>query len=442
MKSKKQLNVALVGNPNTGKTSLFNQLTGLTQKVGNYPGITVDKKQGSCKLPDGSTATITDLPGTYSINPTSLDESIVLETLLDNDNENYPDLVIVVAEVENIKRNLLLFTQVKDLKIPTLLVVNMADQMDRKGISIDLEELKAILNTEIVLVSARKREGIEDLKQALLRYETFDTTPLQSISDKIDKRYFEKIKSRLKGFSTYKSWLLITQKNPVGFISQASRTIIESFKEEEQRVKKYQHKETIYRYQYINEILKKTYFIDKDKAKDLRSNLDRILTHKIFGYVIFTAILFLMFQSVFDWASVPMDFIDESFSSLSEWAKNTLPSGVLSSLITEGIIPGIGGILIFIPQIAILFLFVSVLEETGYMSRVVFLMDKVMRRYGMSGKSVIPLISGTGLCYPSNYGNKKYWRLERSINYDFGNSIYYLFCTIARLCDYHSIDNS
>mgnify|MGYP000035101807 FL=1 len=401
MRSKKTVNVALVGNPNTGKTSLFNQLTGLTQKVGNYPGITVDKKQGTCKLGAEQTAIITDLPGTYSINPTSLDESIVLETLLDNDHENYPDIVVVVAEVENIKRNLLLFTQVKDLKIPTLLVVNMADQMDRKGISIDIEALKTILNTEIVLISARKREGIEALKEALLRYKAFDTTPLQSISDKIDKAYFEKIKSRLKGFSTYKSWLLITQKNPVNFISEASRTIIESFKKEEQQVKKYQHKETIYRYQYINEILKKTYFIDRSKAKDLRSNLDRILTHKVFGYVIFTAILLIMFQSVFNWASVPMDLIDVSFSNLSEWFKKELPQGVLSNLVTDGIIPGIGGIVIFIPQIAILFLFVSILEETGYMSRVVFLMDNIMRRYGMSGKSVIPLISGTACAIPA-----------------------------------------
>ena len=401
MKSKKNLNVALVGNPNTGKTSLFNQLTGLTQKVGNYPGITVDKKQGSCKLPDESVATITDLPGTYSINPTSLDESIVLETLLNNDSENYPDVVVVVAEVENIKRNLLLFTQVKDLKIPTLLVINMADQMERKGIYIDVAKLKEVLNTEIVLVSARKKEGIDVLKQTLLKYESFDKTPLLSIADKIDKPYFDEIKSRLKGFSTYKSWLIITQKKSVKFISEASKKVIENFKEDQNKLKKYQHKETIYRYQYINDVLKKTYKIDRSKAKDVRSRLDRVLTHKVFGYVIFTTILLLMFQSVFDWASVPMDFIDESFSSLSEYSKSTLPEGVFSSLISEGIIPGIGGIIIFIPQIAILFLFVSILEETGYMSRVVFLMDKIMRRYGMSGKSVIPLISGTACAIPA-----------------------------------------
>ncbi|WP_139957493.1 ferrous iron transport protein B [Flavicella sediminum] len=401
MKSKKNLNVALVGNPNTGKTSLFNQLTGLTQKVGNYPGITVDKKQGSSKLPNGTTATITDLPGTYSINPTSLDESIVLETLLDNDNENFPDVVIVVAEVENIKRNLLLFTQVKDLKIPTILVINMADQMERKGIFIDIEQLKEELKTEIVLISARKKEGINTLKKKLLGYKNFDTNPVLKVSDKIDKAYFEDVKARLKGFTTYKSWLLITQKEPVKFISEASKHVIENFKIDQSRLKKYQHKETIYRYQFINDVLKKTYKIDHSKAKDLRSYLDRVLTHKVFGYLIFTSILLLMFQSVFDWATLPMDFIDVTFSNLSEWAKMKLPEGVISNLITEGIIPGIGGIVIFIPQIAILFLFVATLEETGYMSRVVFLMDKVMRRFGMSGKSVIPLISGTACAIPA-----------------------------------------
>ncbi|MDG1804548.1 ferrous iron transport protein B [Flavicella sp.] len=399
--SSKKLNVALVGNPNTGKTSLFNQLTGLTQKVGNYPGITVDKKQGTCNLLDGSSAIITDLPGTYSINPTSLDESIVLETLLNNEGKEYPDLVIVVAEVENLKRNLLLFTQVKDLKIPTILVINMVDQMERKGISLDVAKLESILKTKIVLTSARKKDGIENVKEAISKYTECDVNPLFSISEKIDEAYFKEVKSSLRGFSLYKSWLLITQKNHVSFISEASKHIIDKFKVDREKLKKYQHKETIYRYQYINEVLKKTYSIDRTNGTDLRSTLDKVLTHKIFGYVIFTSILLLMFQSVFDWASVPMDYIDVFFSDLSAWSKENLPEGVFYDLFSEGIIPGIGGIVIFIPQIAILFLFVAVLEETGYMSRVVFLMDKIMRRFGMSGKSVIPLISGTACAIPA-----------------------------------------
>ena len=399
--SSKKINIALVGNPNTGKTSLFNQLTGMTQKVGNYPGITVDKKQGGCKLPDGTLAQITDLPGTYSINPNSLDESIVLETLLDTDSKDYPDLVVVVAEVENIKRNLFLFTQVQDLKIPAILVINMADQMERKGISIDLKKLKEALKTEIVLISARKKEGIEDLKQAIVNYQEVPREIPFQISGKIDVPYFNELKNSLKEFPLYKSWLLLTQKQEASFVSKTSRRILASFKKDPKKVKKYQHKETIYRYKFINDILKRTYLVDPSKAKDLRSRLDKVLTHRVFGYVIFTGILLLVFQSVFDWASVPMDWIDGFFSNLSKTVKHSLPEGVLTNLISEGIIPGIGGIVIFIPQIAILFLFVAILEETGYMSRVVFLMDKIMRRYGMSGKSVIPLISGTACAIPA-----------------------------------------
>jgi ferrous iron transport protein B len=399
--SSKKLNVVLVGNPNTGKTSIFNQLTGLTQKVGNYPGITVDKKQGSCKLSDGTDVIITDLPGTYSINPTSLDESIVLETLLNNESKDYPDLVVVVAEVENIKRNLLLFTQVKDLKIPAILVVNMADQMERKGISLDIPTLEQTLRTKIVLTSARRKEGIDEIKNAIINYKKYDTSSLFKISEKINQAYFDEIQASLRGFSLYKSWLLITQEKHVSFISEASKRIIDKFKIDQEKLKKYQHKETIYRYKYINDVLKKTYSIDRSKGNDLRSRLDKVLTHRVFGYAIFVSILLLMFQSVFDWASLPMDYIDLFFSNLSVWTKEMLPNGVLFDLISEGIIPGVGGIIIFIPQIAILFMFVAVLEETGYMSRVVFLMDKIMRRFGMSGKSVIPLISGTACAIPA-----------------------------------------
>ena len=199
MKGSVTTNIALVGNPNTGKTSLFNQLTGLKQKVGNYPGITVDKKVGTCKISDKFTAEIIDLPGTYSINPTTLDETIVLETLLNKENPSHPNLVIVVAEVENLKRNLLLFSQIKDLRIPTILVINMADQMKRKGISIDIAQLKKDLKTEIVLISSRKRTGIETLKKELENYRNWNTEPIASISNKIDKDFEQKMIHTVRG---------------------------------------------------------------------------------------------------------------------------------------------------------------------------------------------------------------------------------------------------
>ena len=400
--AKTDINVALIGNPNTGKTSLFNQLTGLNQKVGNYPGVTVDKKQGTCKLSATQNAIITDLPGTYSINPTSLDESIVLKTLLNKDIKSTPDVILVIADVENLKRNLLLFSQIKDLEIPTVLAINMVDQMHKKGISIDLSTLKVELNTEVVLISARKNTGIQEVKEAIIRcHVAAKASPLCAIDHKIDADYFNKLKEISPNYSMYELWLMITQNNYPESISKEEKEKLLAFKKDISKIKKYQHKETIYRYQEINRILKKTYLVDKTKARDLRSNLDKIFTHKIFGYAFFAFLLLVIFQSIFHLASIPMDAIDGFFAELSTIAKNNLPKGMLTNLITEGIIPGIGGVVIFIPQIAILFLFIAILEETGYMSRVVFLMDKIMRRFGMNGKSIIPLISGTACAIPA-----------------------------------------
>ena len=401
MPDPKAIKVALVGNPNTGKTSLFNQLTGLNQKVGNYPGITVDKKVGKARLSEQTFASIVDLPGTYSINPTTIDENIVLQTLLDHAHEDFPDVIVVVADIENIKRNLLLYSQIKDLKIPTILAVNMSDQISRKGIEIDLELLKKELKGAVVLISARKNLGIDKLKEAILNFKSLDTSSLAHISKKIDASYFQEIQEKFPQIFLYKLWLYITQMDHYHDLDESQTLVINEYKKDKEKVKKYQHKETIYRYQQINEILKKTYKVDKTKAKDLRTKLDKVLTHKIFGYIIFALILMLIFQSIFDWASIPMDFIDAFFANLSTTVKSFLPAGRLTDLISEGIIPGIGGIVIFIPQIAILFLFVAILEETGYMSRVVFLMDKIMRRFGMSGKSVVPLISGTACAIPA-----------------------------------------
>ena len=400
--SKNDIKVALIGNPNTGKTSLFNQLTGLSQKVGNYPGVTVDKKQGTSRLSSTQNAIITDLPGTYSINPTSIDESIVLKTLLKKDIKESPDVILVVADVENLKRNLLLFSQIKDLEIPTVLAINMVDQMTRKGITIDLSLLKKELNTEVVLISARKNEGIKDVKEAIVRcHVAAKASPLCGVNSKVDPDYFKKLKEISPNYSLYELWLMVTQNNFPDSITKKEKSKLLAFKQDVSKLKKYQHKETIFRYQEINKILKKTYIVDKSKATDLRSKLDKIFTHRIFGYVFFTMILLVIFQSIFDLASVPMDFIDATFAELSDFAKSNLPHGVLTDLLTEGIIPGIGGVIIFIPQIAILFLFIAILEETGYMSRVVFLMDKIMRRFGMNGKSVIPLISGTACAIPA-----------------------------------------
>ena len=355
------LKIALVGNPNTGKTSLFNALTGLNQQVGNYPGITVEKKIGHCKLPNNQQAEIIDLPGTYSLNPSSEDEQVAVETLINRQGAYFPDVVVVVSEVSNLKQNLLLFTQVKDLQLPTILVINMADQMQRKGIRIDLSKLEQLLHTKVVLTSTRKGEGLLALKQAIVDFKELSVAPCVDMS-------------RLEAI-------------PFGT------------SESEQRRK--QQKETIIRYQFINETLKETYAVDQHKAQTLRAHLDRFLIHPFFGYVVFAAILLLIFQAVFTWSSYPMDWIENGFAILGEWLATKLPAGALTNLLIDGVLPGIAGITVFIPQIAVLFTLIAILEESGYMSRVVFLMDNVMRRFGLSGKSVVPLISGAACAVPA-----------------------------------------
>lgn len=397
----KQIKVALIGNPNTGKTSVFNALTGLNQKVGNYPGITVEKKEGVCKLPRGVKAHIIDLPGTYSLNASSLDENVVIELLLNKNDKDFPDVAVVVSDVENLKRNLLLFTQIKDLEIPTVLVINMADRMDHKGISLDIAYLEKALKTKIALISTRKKTGIEDLKSAIIDYKSLSVEPCLNTSA-IDPGYFESLQNAFPNQLLYKLWLVITQDVNFGKMTRNEIDDLSQFKTKtDSDLKRLQQKETIKRYQFINTILKQGHQIDLASAKDLRIRLDRILTHKIWGYVIFFLILLLIFQAIYDWSSIPMDFIDQIFASASEWTKTHLPPGDFTSLIAEGIIPGLGGIVIFIPQIAFLFLFIAILEETGYMSRVVLLMDRIMRRFGLSGKSVVPLISGTACAIPA-----------------------------------------
>ncbi|OUL62489.1 ferrous iron transport protein B [Flavobacterium sp. AJR] len=392
------INVALIGNPNTGKTSVFNQLTGLNQQVGNYPGITVEKKMGFCKLPNNIKANILDLPGTYSLNASSIDENVVIELLLNKNDKLYPDVALVVTDVENLKRNLLLYTQIKDLEIPTILVINMADRMESKGITLDIPYLEEHLKTKIALISSRKGHGIDELKNLIVNYKNIPNEPCLNASV-IDPEYFKSLQHAFPNQLLYKLWLVITQ--DVNFLNLDRNEIRSTFTKSHSELKRLQQKETIKRYQFINDVLKEGLKVDHTVAKDFRAKLDRILTHKVWGYAIFFAILFIIFQSIFQWSTIPMDFIDSTFASLSALAAERLPSGILTDLLSQGIIPGIGGILIFIPQIAFLFLFISILEESGYMSRVVFLMDKIMRKFGLSGKSVVPLISGTACAIPA-----------------------------------------
>ena len=397
----KTITVALIGNPNTGKSSVFNTLTGLKQKVGNYPGVTVEKKIGSFDIDRTTNVQLIDLPGTYGLNTQSLDQSIVFELLLNKNNKDFPDVVVVVADIENLKRNLLLFSQIKDLEIPSILVVNMADQLKSKGIEIDVNKLEEEFDTKVILLSARKNFGFEQLKSEIKDYRNLSDKPAFDINE-IDPEYFSNLQKTFPGESVYKLWLLITQ--DINYTKLERNRINDTGKfktRTESHLKKLQQRETIKRYQIINNLLKEAYVKDLKKASGLRASIDKILLHGFWGYLVFFSILLLIFQVIFDWSNIPMDFIDNTFVSLSQSVKLNLPDGVFTSLIAEGVIPGLAGIIIFVPQIALLFFFISILEETGYMSRVVFLMDRTLRKFGLGGKSLIPLVSGVACAIPA-----------------------------------------
>lgn len=394
--------IALVGKPNSGKSSLFNKLTGLNQKIGNFPGITVDKRTGYSSLDGGMDAEIIDLPGIYSLYPRTLDEKIVVEILTDRKNPHFPDAIAVIADATNLKNCLLLLTQLVDLRLPVVLALNMMDLAAKSGLSLDVKKLSAELGVPVIMINAREGHGIDRLKQALA-----------SIKDPADKSVFDpstlgeaavkEVKDHFNLATPYEAFQYLQQADKLAFLAPANKAFI---KEVAQRHDffpyKFQGVETIQRYAFIQRILDGV--IVKSAQQEWKSashRLDSILTHRIWGYAIFFAILFLIFQSVFALAQIPMDAIDRGFAGLSSFLARRLPDGPFFDLITNGIVPGIGGIVIFIPQIAILFAFISILEETGYMSRVVFLMDKIMRKFGLSGRSVVPLISGMACAIPA-----------------------------------------
>lgn len=394
--SKHEIKVALIGNPNVGKSSIFNLLTGMNQHVGNYPGVTVDKKVGFCKLSQTINARIYDLPGTYSTNPNSMDEKVAISCLLDKDDIDFPDVVVLVADVENLKQNLYLYTQIKDFGIPMILAINMADRMKPRGITIDIPALEAALHTRIALVSTRQKTGIEELKELIINYKKL---PLEKVIDinRIDPTYFKTLKEKFPNEELGKLWMVISQNfEVIGALRKVE--IQKEHIKTEAEIKKMQQRETILRYQTINHALKDTY---KVTAVGTRALLDKILLHKVWGYVIFMAILLLIFQMIFYVSEYPKGWIESALGWVGTWIGNVLPEGSLTSLLVDGVIPGLTAVVSFVPQIALLFFFISLLEESGYMSRVVFLMDRIMRPFGLNGKGTIPLISGAACAIPA-----------------------------------------
>lgn len=393
------LHIALVGNPNSGKTSVFNHLTGLDQKVGNYPGVTVEKREGTATDNNGNLIKIWDLPGTYSLYASSRDEQIVLEELL---GDNPPDEVWVVVDANQLSRGLFLFGQVADLGYPVRLVISMIDVLEKRGSLLDVSTLEQRLGVEISLVNARKHKSVIELLNN--RHEVNIEERASAIFDiksTIPEELLEDVQSKATEATFYKQWhkwVLAEQRSPVVDAEIA------------QRIEEVRTTENEWRYNRIDEFLEAAFFplkqsgtskpvVEDDYGKS--EKIDRFLTHPIFGYAVFVIILLLIFQAIFAWATVPMDLIDLLFSSAGEWVEQLLPASLLTDLIANGIIPGIGGIVIFVPQIALLFFFIAILEESGYMSRLVFLMDRIMRMFGLHGKSIVPLISGVACAIPA-----------------------------------------
>jgi len=398
-----ELKVALVGNPNSGKSTLFNILTGLNQKIGNFPGVTVEKKEGFYKLPDNRIARIIDLPGTYSFYPKSRDERIVMDALADENNSVHPDLIVFVADASNLKRNLLLFSQVADLQIPIIIALNMMDLAINGGISISVDELALKLGVQVIPISARKLEGIEQLKLAI-SYSSSIPLQLPSIDVvALAPHLIKKIQSDLNIEHPYIALQLAHQHEQLSFLSREENKLIEDIKSEFSfHSQKLQAVETIGRYNAINDVLFDTVKLNSDPGRETMSNrIDNVLTHRIFGFVIFFAILFIIFQSIFAWSEYPMSLIERLFIWVTYQGHQILPLGVFADLLIDGVLAGLSGVLIFIPQIAILFAFISILEDTGYMSRVTFMMDKIMRKVGLSGKSIVPMIGGFACAVPS-----------------------------------------
>jgi ferrous iron transport protein B len=396
-----KLKIALIGNPNTGKSSLFNALTGLNQRIANFPGITVEKSMGAFTLANKQGVQLTDFPGTYSLYPKSKDEAIPFEILTNPFHEQYPHLVIFVADASNLKRNLVLLTQVIDLRLPVVLVLNMIDQSEAQGIEINIEGLKDFLGIPVVAMNARKRKGIPELLEIIQK--GVDVASGTFIStDKPAPIPLETLKEELHLCNSYQALLSLQQSlvHPAG--EAFKKTISDLKRDYKFDSGLWQREDLLFRYKKVNELMKLYVHQRNEPAfKKRQEMLDSVLTHKVWGYVAFFTILFVVFQAIFSWAEYPMHLIEVTVSKAQQWSHAYLPGGVLNELFSDGILSGLGGVLVFIPQIAFLFFFIGLMEDTGYLARVAFLMDRMMRKFGLNGKSVIPLISGTACAVPA-----------------------------------------
>jgi ferrous iron transport protein B len=351
--------IALAGNPNSGKTTIFNALTGSNYKVANYPGVTVEKKEGRMFVKDYGETTLIDLPGIYSLFGHSPDEFIATKAILGQiESEQKPDLIISVVDASNLERNLFLTSQLMDLNVPLILAINMTDLAEKDGLIIRYEILSKELDLPVIPLAANTKKGFEQLKEEI---------------SKVCKK--KNISAKTLAWKEGSEPALDADQENFGFEATA-------------------------RYKWINSVISKSCVYDKEETRKFNKKIDDFITHKIWGSLTFVLIMGFIFQSIFLWASYPMDLIDQTFVTLANWAAGFFNEGILKSLVVDGIISGVGSVVIFIPQIAVLFFFLGLLEDSGYLTRAAFLMDKIMRKVGLQGRSFIPLLSSFACAIP------------------------------------------
>ncbi len=397
--------IALVGNPNSGKSTLFNQLTGLRQKTGNFPGVTVDAKEGKLTFPSGREAVLIDLPGTYSLHPTSSDEKIVASVLTNPADPHYPNALLYIADATDIEKHLLLYTQLLDLGLPLVMGLNMADTAEEKGIRIDVAKLTDYFKTPVVLLSARTGQNVDkllaELEKNLSPASKTIQPPFYRLTDQ-EKQIAEAVRQNFGVDNAYRALLMAHHYRWLPFLNDATRetlaTIVETKNFQSLRA---QVDETLDRFDRFAPLVQEATQKPPAFPHTTTDRIDAVLTHRWWGLLFFFAVMLLVFQAIFDWSSYPMDWIEGGFAALDGWLKSVLPPIWATELLTDGILAGLSGILVFVPQIALLFLLVTILEEVGYMARVVFMFDKTMRRFGMNGRSVVSLISGSACAVPA-----------------------------------------
>ncbi len=400
----KTCKIALLGNPNSGKTSLFNALTGLRQKIGNYPGVTVDKKTGYLKR-NGSQLEIIDFPGTYSVYPNSTDERIVIETITNPKGDTFPDVLVYVASAMELEKHFLLATQLKELGLPMLFCITMQDISERKGVGYRTEVLSEYLECKVVVVSALTGSNLKKLEDLLFEIACAKSPGKWKYKYEMseDETRIARIVSEISGINNLYANLLIAHHFTwLNHLDETMRNQIgKVVRDQGFESTKYQIRETLDRFNHFSPWINKALTQERGARKSFTERIDSVITHKVFGPFLFFLIMMLVFHAIFSWSEWPMGWIEQFFAWSEAWVQNTLPPGWLNDLISNGIIAGLGGIMVFIPQIAILFLLISLLEEIGYMSRAVFMFDNVMQRFGLNGRSIVALISGGACAIPA-----------------------------------------